>query len=38
VTAIEVLDLFPHTHHVEIVSRLERNDDNQSSELRSAPY
>ena len=38
VTAIEVLDLFPHTHHVEIVSRLERNDDNRSSQLGSAPY
>jgi 23S rRNA (uracil1939-C5)-methyltransferase len=37
VTAIEVLDLFPHTHHVEMVSRLERSDDNRSSQLRSAP-
>jgi 23S rRNA (uracil1939-C5)-methyltransferase len=26
VTAIEVLDLFPHTHHVEMVSRLERHE------------
>lgn len=36
VTAIEVLDLFPHTHHVEMVSRLERGN-HVSSGAGSAP-
>jgi 23S rRNA (uracil1939-C5)-methyltransferase len=36
VTAVEVLDLFPHTHHVEMVSRLERGD-HFSSGAESAP-
>jgi 23S rRNA (uracil1939-C5)-methyltransferase len=30
VSAVEVLDLFPHTHHVEMVSRLERRANNSS--------
>jgi 23S rRNA (uracil1939-C5)-methyltransferase len=40
VTAVEVLDLFPHTHHVELVSRVERRSTDSaviSSVTGSAP-
>jgi 23S rRNA (uracil1939-C5)-methyltransferase len=37
VSAVEVLDLFPHTHHVELVTRLERRNGDSSGDG-SAPY